>query len=292
MPQPQAAFDDRTFVGFVLDLTFGGSEWARIGAEEPPPPEARPLSPEVTARAGGDARDGDGGDGGGGSGGSAPRLRLLPQASEDTATAAPSTDTVAAVTPSGVAGTPVLASGVAAAAGVAVASANGDKPAAPPPPWEGAPATAALFADFLSYRSPRVDRQLRDGSEHEAAAAAVAYSAAETGGPVAAQAIHSPPSQPHPCPRPTRSIAPTSTPMQHHCHPSTVYIHINIYAYVYPSTSAGHLLERGLRGQARPVARPPSRPVLAGATPAAAPGGRRNTCRAGPGGGSKIRLVR
>eukprot|EP00964_Phaeocystis_antarctica_P034887 scaffold19883_cov24-Phaeocystis_antarctica.AAC.1 len=46
VPQPQAAFDDRTFVGFVLDLTFGGSEWARIGAEEPPPPEARPLSPE------------------------------------------------------------------------------------------------------------------------------------------------------------------------------------------------------------------------------------------------------
>jgi len=173
-----------------------------------------------------------------------------------------------------------------------VASANGDKPAAPPPPWEGAPATAALFADFLSYRSPRVDRQLRDGSEHEAAAAAVAYSAAETGGPVAAQAIHSPPSQPHPCPRPTRSIAPTSTPMQHHCHPSTVYIYIYIHTYIYPSTSAGHLLERGLRGQARPVARPPSRPVLAGATPAAAPGGRRNTCRAGPGGGSKIRLVR
>ena len=78
-------------------------------------------------------------------------------------------------------------SGVAAAAGVAATSANGDKPAAPPPPWEGAPATAALFADFLSYRSPRVDGQSRGASEHEAAAAVVAYPALETGGPVAAQ---------------------------------------------------------------------------------------------------------
>ena len=74
---------------------------------------------------------------------------------------------------------------------LAATSANGDKPAAPPPPWEGAPATAALFADFLSYRSPRVDGQSRGASEHEAAAAVVAYPALETGGPVAAQAIYS-----------------------------------------------------------------------------------------------------
>eukprot|EP00964_Phaeocystis_antarctica_P034093 scaffold19384_cov37-Phaeocystis_antarctica.AAC.3 len=187
-----AAFDNRTFFGFVLDLTFGGSEWARIGAEKPPPPEARPSSPEATAQAGGEARVGYGA---GGGGGGAPRLRLLPQTSEDIAVAAPPADAAAAVTPSGVAG-------VAAAAGVAATSAGGDKPAAPPPPWEGAPATAALFADFLSYCSPRVNGQPRDASEHEAAAAAVAYPAVETGGPVAAQAIHSPPcrAEAHPCP--------------------------------------------------------------------------------------------
>ena len=199
-----AAFADRTFFGFVLDMTFGGSEWARIGAD-------KPLPPEATAQAGSEARDGDGGDGGdggggggggdggggdgggggGGGGGGAPRLRLLPQASEDITAAGPPADAAAAVTPSGVAGTPALASGVAAAAGVAATSANGDKPAAPPPPWEGAPATAALFADFLSYRSPRVDGQSRGASEHEAAAAVVAYPALETGGPVAAQAIYS-----------------------------------------------------------------------------------------------------
>jgi len=255
-----AAFDDRTFFGFVLDMTFGGSAWARIGADKPPPPEARRPSREAMGLAGDEPRDGNGGDGGGGGGDGggddggggggggdgggddgggggggdgggddggggdggdgAARLRLPPRASDDTAAAAPPADPAAAVTASSVAGTPALASGVAAAAGVAATSANGDKPVAPPPPWEGAPATAALFADFLSYRSPRVDGQSRDASEQEATAAAIAYPAVETGGPVAAQVIHSPPGRanappmPHPCPRPARGITPISTPMQ------------------------------------------------------------------------------
>ena len=227
-------------------MTFGGSEWARIGADKPPPPEARRPSREAMGLASGEARDGGGGgggggggdgggddggdgggddgggdDGGGGDGGDgAARLRLQPRVSDDTAAAVPPADPAAAVTASSVAGTPALASGVAAAAGVAATSANGDKPVAPPPPWKGAPATAALFADFLSYRSPRVDGQSRDASVHEATAAAIAYPAVETGGPVAAQVIHSPPCRanappmPHPCPRPARCKAPTSTPMQ------------------------------------------------------------------------------
>ena len=241
-------------------MTFGGSEWARIGADKPPPPEARRPSREAMGLASDGARDGGGGggggggdearggggggdgggddggdgggddgggddgggdDGGGGDGGDgAARLRLQPRVSDDTAAAVPPADPAAAVTVSSVAGTPALASGVAAAAGVAATSANGDKPVAPPPPWKGAPATAALFADFLSYRSPRVDGQSRDASEHEATAAAIAYPAVETGGPVAAQVIHSPPCRanappmPHPCPRPARCKAPTSTPMQ------------------------------------------------------------------------------
>ena len=268
-------------------MTFGGSEWARIGADKPPPPEARPPSPEATVEVGGEARDG--GDGGGGSGGSAPRLRLLPQTSEDTAAAAPAADAAAAVTPSGVAGTPALASGVAVAAGVAATSANGDKPAAPPPPWEGAPATAALFADFLSYRSPRVDGQSRGASEHKAAVTAAAYPAVETGGPVAAQAIHLPPCrteahpcptvQPHPCPGPL-DLKPRPRPR---CNTTATLPLFFTHICVCPSTNAGHLLKRRVRGQARPAARPPSRPELAGATPAAASGGRRTTRRAGPG---------
>ena len=66
-----AAFDDRTFFGFVLDMTFGGSAWARIGADKPPPPEARRPSREAMGLAGDEPRDGDGGDGGGGGGGAA-----------------------------------------------------------------------------------------------------------------------------------------------------------------------------------------------------------------------------
>ena len=65
-----AAFDDRTFFGFVLDMTFGGSAWARIGADKPPPPEARRPSREAMGLAGDEPRDSDGGDGdGGGDGG-------------------------------------------------------------------------------------------------------------------------------------------------------------------------------------------------------------------------------
>ena len=49
-------------------MTFGGSAWARIGADKPPPPEARRPSREAMGLAGDEPRDGNGGDGGGGGG--------------------------------------------------------------------------------------------------------------------------------------------------------------------------------------------------------------------------------
>ena len=54
---------------------------------------------------------------------------------------------------------------------------------------QGEPATAELFADFLSYRSPRTDGQQRP--DRPAAEVAFQSPREPSGGPIAAQAIYS-----------------------------------------------------------------------------------------------------
>ena len=187
----EEAADDRSFVGFALDMAFGTLEGrvdldseaetdAQDVGKQPQPrwtqPQAQQWSSQPPSWR---TEEGEPADGG-----ASAALPSLPQIGEDSATADGAYDHLGAV--------PELTNYGAARAEVAgkrAAEGGAKPPAAAPAPWQGEPATAELFADFLSYRGPRTDGQQRP--DRPAAEVAFQSPREPSGGPVAAQAIYS-----------------------------------------------------------------------------------------------------